>query len=172
MPKLPHADYKPRAHVQAHRLIVAQIDGDQAHADQIDREVGDDALAQHLLLTYLASRIWSAVLAGFGVNIADSEADWPIEAEQVVEHERDRHPEGPARDALRLVRLLVETEDHPQAELLLSQITDWVPVAATLAQAVVHYETLPEQVAVQRKREALLVESLAAIDHLLTQGKK
>lgn len=165
--QLPHANYKPRAHVRAHRLIVAQIDGDQAHADQIDREVGDDALAQQLLLTYLASRVWSAVLAGFGVNIADSEADWPIEAEQVVEHHRDQHPEGPARDALQLVRLLIETEDHPQAERLLSQIEDYQPVAVALAQAVVYYETLPEQVTLQRKREALLVESLAAIDQIL-----
>ncbi|MGB3698561.1 MAG: hypothetical protein WBA05_14110 [Gordonia sp. (in: high G+C Gram-positive bacteria)] len=165
--KLPHADYKPRAHAQAHRLIVAQIEGDQQLADQIDREVGEDSLAQHLLLTYLASRAWSAVLTGFDVSTEDPEADWPIEAVEWVEHERDRHMEGPARDALRLVRLLVEAETQPQAELLLSQIEDWRPVATALAQMIVYYESLPEQVALQRKREQLLIESLGAIDQIL-----
>lgn len=167
MPKLPHADFKPRAHVQAHRLIVAQIEGDQQLADQIDREVGEDSLAQHLLLTYLASRVWFAVLTLFDVNTEDPDADWPVEAVEMVEGHRDRQAEGPARDALRLVRLLVEAETQPQAELLLSQIEDWRPVAAALAQMIVHYATLPEQVALQRKREQLLIESLAAIDQIL-----
>lgn len=166
--QLPHAEYKPRAHVQANRLIAAQAIADPVLADQIDHEVGDDSLAQHLLLSYLASRVWSQVLIGFGVDLADPEADWPTEAVDFVAQQRDQQPEGPARDAMRLVWLLIETETYPQAEALLGQIEDWRPVAVALAQAVVHVYTLPEQVALKRKREDLLVESLAAVDRILS----
>ena len=117
---------------QALRLLVGRLEGNVEALVAVEREVGDDRRGWLDVTLRLASLHWEEVLRRFGVDLEDSDAEWPQDAYTLLETDLAAEPDPTRRRALRLTLCLADRDRRGEVQGLVDQEPDLRPLAAAL----------------------------------------